>query len=186
MVAAQTFRGGSSFGDYRWGFLSSFLFTKGSIVSGSPYLSKKTGLAACWSMMLPMWSRAPLAFISQGWWMWCWRVGITNCSRSFRNQQPFQLVLGGLPKPQPCFENWSPFSWRHHVSNTPSSYWRRVVVCPNRTLQLVRPGFFMFDEKSAKEAKLSWENLELLSRILGELGEKWGWPYFPSVTSSRR
>ena len=55
-------------------------------------------------------------------------------------------------------------------------------MCPSRTLQLVRPGFFMFDEKSAKEAKLSWENLELLSRILGELGEKWGWPYFPSVT----
>ena len=51
---------------------------------------------------------------------------------------------------------------------------------PNRTVNLVRPGFFMFDGMSAKEAKLSWVNLELLSRTLGELGElgeQWGWPY---------
>ena len=35
----------------------------------------------------------------------------------------------------------------------------------------------MFDEKSAKEAKLSWPNLELLSGTLGELGQ----PYMHHV-----
>ncbi|CAL1163260.1 unnamed protein product [Cladocopium goreaui] len=104
-----------------------------------------------------------------------------SCDVTLRDESQELLLTASIPRASHCVAALesgatAPFSAMQLRRLRRQQAGRPMLASNEKRLELDRHvvvaaqtfrGFFMFDEKSAKEAKLSWENLELLSRWCG-------------------